>query len=31
MCISLQQGKPNRKTNKKQALVMGCYQNSVPQ
>ena len=29
MCISLYHGKSNRKTNKKQALVMGCYQNSV--
>ena len=30
MSISLYQGKSNRKTNKKQALVMDCYQNSVP-
>ena len=30
MCISLHHGKSNRKTNKKQALVMDCHQNSVP-
>ena len=30
MSISLYQGKSNRKTNKKQALVMDCYQNLVP-
>ena len=30
MSISLYQGKSNRKTNKKQALVMDCHQNSVP-
>ena len=30
MSISLFQGKSNRKTNKKQALVMDCHQNSVP-
>ena len=30
MRISLYHGKSNRKTNKKQALVMDCHQNSVP-
>ena len=30
MSISLYQGKSTRKTNKKQALVMDCHQNSVP-
>ena len=30
MSIFLYQGKSNRKTNKKQALVMDCHQNSVP-
>ena len=30
MWIFFYQGKSNRKTNKKQALVMECHQNSVP-
>ena len=30
MSISLYQGKSNRETNKKQALVIDCHQNSVP-
>ena len=30
MRISLYHGKSNRKTNKKQPLVMDCHQNSVP-
>ena len=30
MRISLYHGKSNRKTNKKEPLVMDCHQNSVP-
>ena len=30
MRISLYHGKSNRKTNKKQGLVMDCHQNLVP-
>ena len=30
MGISLCHGKPDRKINKKQALVMDCHQNLVP-